>query len=279
MSNTKRVDIQHLVDLSPVKSAALFNTILRNNMLIGTLKIDGVGFRFGKDATGKKFVESSYSGVIYDPNDFVEYAKANNKDMRIATAYKNLSLLLFKSRVMNRIKSNTKIVCEVLYEGLNQSSDPNTVKNVHLEYSKSVLSKKGLAVFIITELDFTTGSTLMNSSYHDFSDDYVTVYDKTYVQPMYHNSSSDLLKLIKHHLDEFKSLTDFKTKAARDMKPKYIESLQTISGMIYKLSKDQLGSISALSRNVEGFVFNDVKVVDPAFKQMIADKRAANKGA
>ena len=278
MSNTKRVGIQHLVDLSPTKANAFLKTIIQCNKLIGTLKIDGVGFRFGKDADGRKFVESSYSGVIYNPNDFVEYAKANNKDMRIATAYKDLSLLLFKSKVMSRINNNTKIVCEVLYEGLNQSSNLHTVKNVHLEYDKSLLSKKGLAVFIITELNFTTGATSITGTYHDLSDEYVTVYDKTYVVPTSHNNADDLFNMIKHHLTTYKDLIDFKTKAAQSLKPAYVSSLKDISNLIYAMSKDQLGSITALSKTVEGFVFNDVKVVDPSFKQMIADKRAKSKG-
>lgn len=275
MADTKRVGIQHLVDASPVKVTSFFKTILSTETLIGTLKIDGVGFRFGKDADGNKFVESSYSGIIYDPNAFVEYAKANNKDLRIATAYKNLSVLLMKSSIMNRLKSNTKIVCEVLYEGLNLSSDPTMVKNVHLEYPKSILSKKGLAVFVITELDFTTGSTGFNRTYRDFSDDNVKVYDKNYVSPTRHNDANVLFNFVKHHLETFGGLTDFKTKAARELKPAYLDSVQTISNMIYKLSKDQLCSVSLLSKNVEGFVFNDVKVVNPEFKQMIKDKRAA----
>ena len=83
--STRRQGIQHLQEMPPEIFIQWMRSV-RNELggvlknIKSVMKIDGIGFRFGKDISGKVFIEGSRTGPISEVGAFSAYAK-NKNDM------------------------------------------------------------------------------------------------------------------------------------------------------------------------------------------------------
>ena len=108
-----------------------------------SLKVDGLGFRYGKDALGKPFVESSRSGPVSKLGSFTEYTKAKTDDaisLERSKHYDDILELFLKSNFIKALPNNTKVICEVLYNPMAELTDSG-IKFVTINYDKSKLGK------------------------------------------------------------------------------------------------------------------------------------------
>ena len=146
VSTTTRKSMAHLSAMKPEEFVNWLKTIKREARGIlsnykTSLKIDGLGYRFGKDENGRVFVEGSRTGAITDSGAFSHYAKTNNRpDSVIARAYHYDDMLeVFKrADCMKVLPNNTKVICEILYNPLAEE-DSTGLTFVSVKYDKSKL--------------------------------------------------------------------------------------------------------------------------------------------
>lgn len=111
-----------------------------------TVKIDGLGGRFGKDANGEPFFESSRSGPIKTAGAFSKHMQDQGTDdpEKLARAEKYDSLF---EEIMDLISdvdrelgddflNNTKVHCEILYTPMATETAEGKLKYVSVEYDK-----------------------------------------------------------------------------------------------------------------------------------------------
>jgi len=136
------------------------------------IKIDGLGGRFGKDANGRPFFESSRSGPIFNPGTFTAYQKQNNVNdpilLRRAANYDSLF-----SHVMKMIAAidrklgpdflnDTKIHAEFLYAPMAEMVN-GKMKFVNIEYDQFPAGTELVVVPLFAESS-STGQELTNSN-------------------------------------------------------------------------------------------------------------------
>ena len=146
VSTTTRQSMIHIQNMKPVEFVNWLKTVKReaNGILKNyktSLKIDGLGYRFGKDENGRIFVEGSRTGAITDSGAFSHYAKTNNRpDSVIARAYHYDDMLeVFKRANCTKVlPNNTKVICEILYNPLAEE-DSTGLTFVSVKYDKSKL--------------------------------------------------------------------------------------------------------------------------------------------
>lgn len=108
-----------------------------------SLKVDGAGARFGKDAEGKVFFEGSRTGPIYEPKSFSTHAKSKGYEGEMllrAEHYDDIFDIVTKSAFIKSLPNNTKVVCEMFYNPMGQMDDEG-IKFVTVKYDKRKLGK------------------------------------------------------------------------------------------------------------------------------------------
>jgi hypothetical protein len=141
---TKRKDMMHLEKMKPLEFLALAREIMSKNKGIlkdvkFSLKVDGAGIRFGKDASGKFFFETSRSGPIQKKNAFSEYASTNPRaDLERAKHYDAMFDQIEASNIWKWLPNDTKVIAEVLYNPMAEVIE-DKIKFVSVLYDKSKL--------------------------------------------------------------------------------------------------------------------------------------------
>ncbi len=123
-----------------------------------SLKCDGLGYRFGRNESGKIFVEGSRTGPIFDSGAFSNFAKSNNRpdDVIIRAMHYDDMLELFKrADFMKSLPNDTKVICEILYNPL-ASEEANSLTFVSVKYDKSKLGSL-ISIVLIDILYASTG--------------------------------------------------------------------------------------------------------------------------
>ncbi len=146
VSTTTRKSMMHLSGMKPEDFIDWLKTVKRETDGILTnyktsLKVDGLGYRFGKDNTGKIFVEGSRTGPVFDSGSFSHFAKTNNRPDSVimrAYHYDNMLELFKQADFMKVLPNNTKVICEILYNPL-ASEEANEITFVSVKYDKSKL--------------------------------------------------------------------------------------------------------------------------------------------
>ena len=154
---TKRQSMVHFEKMKPAEFIDMlltwqkeFGAILKNDVVDISLKVDGAGFRIGRDEKGRFFVESSRSGPIYTQNAFSTFAKSRGADqekLSRAYLYDQMFTELSKSKLAKVIPPNCKVVCEMLFNPMSQDLG-STRKFVSIEYDKAKLGNQMTIVLI-----------------------------------------------------------------------------------------------------------------------------------
>jgi hypothetical protein len=149
VATTRRQGIQHLSNMKPEQFVQWMKTVrtemsgvLKN--IKAVMKIDGLGFRFGKDRSGKVFIEGSRTGPISDEGAFSAYARGKTDDIEIisrAVHYDDILKLFQTSDFMSAIPQNTKIVAELFYNPMAKENDMG-ITFVTVQYDKKKLGSQ-----------------------------------------------------------------------------------------------------------------------------------------
>jgi hypothetical protein len=142
---TKRTNMEHLQKMKPLEFIDLIKSFKRAGGKISgvevRVKVDGLGARFGKDANGQFFFESSRSGPIFDSGSFKKFTAAKTTDvisLERADHYDTLFDLLKTSTFVKAMPSDTKVMCEILYNPM-ANIEKDGITFVTIKYDKSKL--------------------------------------------------------------------------------------------------------------------------------------------
>ena len=150
---THRVGIQHLDKLTPTKFFELmyvfykeFGGVLPSKKVKVTEKVDGSSIRFGVDAQNHFFIESSYSGPVYDEGDYTNYVISRGYEPNeISQNFENLLKLLKPIKTLLEVlkKHNkgegVKVIGEMMYNPM-AKVDGKKIRYVYMNYDKSKLA-------------------------------------------------------------------------------------------------------------------------------------------
>ncbi len=143
---TTRQGIPHLQKMSDLEFVQFARNIKdklkgRLNNINMSLKIDGLGARFGKDANGRPFFESSRSGPVFTGGVFSKHAESKGftgERLERAKQYDDLFDAITKSNFIAKLPNDTKVVCEILYNPMAEITDAG-LKFVTVSYDRKAL--------------------------------------------------------------------------------------------------------------------------------------------
>lgn len=279
---TTREGIEHLQKMKDIEFIDFFTKIKKelNGKLTNVpvqLKVDLLGFRFGKDSTGNIFVESSRSGPIYDEGSFIKHTMARGSADSImierAQHYDDILKYFKNANISKLLPNNTKVVVEVGYNPMADQKD-DWITFVTVKYDKSKLGSL-MTLFPHKVLVSSTGDKhpqekeILNSLYK-LSTSQIKI-----LNPFLQTSDID----ISGYLDPLDSI-DARTKevllsrkaADKPEKAAIKELLQKIKDNLadYILHHPAIKGKEMIGSDIEGLILNiggkDIKVTTPEFK-------------
>ena len=249
-----------------------------------SLKVDGAGARFGKDANGKVFFEGSRTGPIYEPKSFSTHAKSKGYEGEMlvrAGHYDDIFDIVTKSDFIKTLPNNTKVVCELFYNPMGEMSDDG-IKFVTVKYDKKKLGKV-MTIVPFSVLVASTGqkhaysSEIIKSLYKQ-SDEDIKFIDPSLTTSGQIDISAfvdPILSLNQHSLNILKS-RKAEDKAAKENIKALIQNVKNALAE-YILKHENILDKFKLGPDIEGLVLNingqDVKVTTPEFKASKAKER------
>lgn len=249
-----------------------------------TLKVDGLGARFGVSQDGRPFFEGSRTGPIFEPKAFSMHAKTKSDDIEVITRaehYDDIWENITKSDFIKTLPKDTKVVCEIFYNPMSTITDDG-IKFVSVKYDKTKLGSL-MTIVPINVLIASTGEDHPESN--EIIDNLL-------------NKSTDRIKIISPKLkikdtiditsfiDPVVSLDQSLLDIITSRKKVDAEVKQMVKSIIQK-SKDELASYilnhqsiigkDVLGPDIEGLVLDikgrQVKITTDKFKQdKIAEK-------
>jgi hypothetical protein len=249
------------------------------------LKVDGLGARFGKDASGRPFFESSHSGPIFQGGMFSRHAEGKGftgEKLERARHYDSIFHAIVNSKFVEDLPPDTKVECEILYNPLAEVTETG-LKFVTVSYDKRALGKL-MSIVPFRAHVASTGEA------HPKSDDIMgmlmrhsTSTVKFIDRRLTQNGEIDVSAIIDPVMsmnDKSIAVLNSRMKADKEEKLQLKAFLQTVKDEMAHfiithpniLGKDMLG------KDVEGIVIrpkNGVpfKVTTPEFKNALAAKK------
>lgn len=249
-----------------------------------SLKVDGAGARFGKDAEGRVFFEGSRTGPIYEPKAFSTHAKSKGYEGEMlmrAGHYDDIFDIVTKSSFIKSLPNNTKVVCELFYNPMGQMDDDG-IKFVTVKYDKSKLGKV-MTIVPFSILVASTGQKHARSSEIIESLLKQSNSDIKFIDPNLATSGQidisafvdPVLSLNQHSLTILKS-RKAEDKAAKENIKALIQNVKD-SLAEYILKHENILDKFKLGPDIEGLVLNingqDVKVTTAEFKASKAKEK------
>ena len=168
---TKRQGIVHLQkmkDLDFIDFVKKIKPQLKDNFLNVhvSLKVDGLGARFGKNINGRFFFEGSRTGPIFTPKSFSSFHKQKGTTDEIllqrADHYDNMFDLLRTQNFVKNLPNNVKVVCEIFYNPMAEKTKAG-FKFVNVVYDRSRLGET-MTIVLLDVLNSDTGEQLKNKN-------------------------------------------------------------------------------------------------------------------
>lgn len=253
-----------------------------------SLKVDGLGARFGRDSTGRPFFEGSRTGAIFEPGAFSQYtaARGGTEEMLArARHYDDIFKVITQSNFIKMLPKDVKIVCEIFYNPLGEMSDGG-IRFVNIAYDPSRLGQL-MTIVPFKALVASTGETHPNSD---------AIIDSLFQQSTQQIKFVDTRLEIRGSIDistvvdPVASLDDAALQTLTSRKQvdadakAYLKQIvqQTKEALAdFILTNPQIVDKFKLGPNIEGIVLNingrDIKVTTSEFKQTIAAKKAQAK--
>jgi hypothetical protein len=292
-----RQGIQHLEKMNDLEFINFVKKLKHEmkgklNPIKMTLKVDGLGARFGKDKTGRPFFESSHSGPIFTSGSFTGHAQSRGFEgerLERAAHYDQIFDMIVNSKFIQQLPNDTKVNCEILYNPMADETD-NGLKFVTVAYDRSVLGPMMTIVPFDSEVASTGQRHPMSNKIKDFlikikgEGDIKFVDDRlgydgdvdlsAQIDPILSIIDGNLIAKLSSRLkvdaDEKRQIKAF-LQAAKDSIAQYLLQHPGIVG------KDRMG------KDIEGVIMHrgkeaPIKVTTPSFKQAMADKKLAQQG-
>lgn len=286
---TKRSGMLHLQKMDDAEFVVLVQSIAKDMKgklkdLSVNVKVDGLGGRFGKDANGKKFFESSRSGPIFEPKHFSAYAE--NKGMTgesLLRAYKYDDLWddIMQIDAFSVLPNNTKVVCEIFYNPMAEM-EGDGIRFVTITYDKAKLGDR-MTIIPFEVLDASTGEK------RDDSDEIIAKIIKTSNKEV--KIATNKLSVegeidIKAKIDPVLSMNKDTIAVLKSRKKEDVENKQNLKTIIqsvkdnladYILNHPQILDKTRFGKEIEGLVLDFggkmMKVTTPKFKAAKANER------
>ena len=292
-----RQGIQHLEKMNDLEFINFVKKLKHEmkgklNPIKMTLKVDGLGARFGKDKTGRPFFESSHSGPIFTSGTFTGYAQGRGfegEKLERAAHYDQIFDMIVNSKFIQQLPNDTKVNCEILYNPMADETE-NGLKFVTVAYDRAVLGPMMTIIPFDSEVASTGQRHPMSNKIKDFlikikgEGDIKFVDDRlgydgdvdlsAQIDPILSIIDGNLIAKLSSRLkvdaDEKRQIKAF-LQAAKDSIAQYLLQHPGIVG------KDRMG------KDIEGVIMHrgkeaPIKVTTPSFKQAMADKRLAQQG-
>lgn len=290
VATTRRQNMVHFQDMNPVEFINFLREI--NNTMGGKLqdiktvmKVDGLGFRFGRDQTGKIFVEGSRTGPVYDEGSFSNYASQHTIDPDIlarAAHYDNILLLFKNQSFMRVIPNDRKVVCELFYNPMATETEEG-ITFVTVEYDKTKLGKL-MSILPYGVVIASTGQSAPDSDTIVANLETLSNSDIKIINPRLKMGSIDVTEIIDPVLSlgpnainvlvSRKSVDKSAKIAVTAVVNKAKEELAD-----YLLNHPEIVGKYKLGPNIEGIVLHirgkTYKITTPEFKSKIAAKKIA----
>lgn len=249
-----------------------------------SLKVDGGGGRFGKDANGRPFFEGSRTGPIFEPKAFSTHAKGKGYEgeaLLRAGHYDDMFDIITKSAFVKSLPNNTKVICEIMYNPMAEISDDG-VKFVTVKYDKNKLGKTMTivpfkVVVASTGQEHAQSAKIMKDLFAHSNDDI------KFIDPSLKTTSAiDISAFV----DPILSLNAQSLEILRSRKASDKAAKENVKALIQKV-KDSLADYILkheniidkfkLGKDIEGLVLNingqDVKVTTAEFKASKAKEK------
>lgn len=289
---SKRKSLVHLQQMKPLEFLEWAKGIHSNTGgvlkdLGVTLKVDGLGARFGKSNDGQFFFEGSRTGPIFHEKAFSAHAKSKgSKDevVKRAAHYDDMFDLLKSAAVTKAVPNGAKVVCEIFYNPIGTHTAGSSVF-VSIKYDTAKLGKI-MTIVPITVLDATTGeehsdrAAIMKKLYSASNN------DVKIVDPLLKSKSIDIKAQIKDVVkygDKEIELLNSRKAVDKPAKEALINALQDAKDELaqYLLDHPGIEGKEILGKDLEGLVMNvngsPVKVTTQDFKDKKRAEREAHK--
>lgn len=256
------------------------------------VKVDGMGGRFGKDATGRPFFESSSSGPIFEPGSFSAFqAKRGVTDPVMLSRGQNYDKLF--DRVMNLIANidnaygedflvDKKVHAELLYAPMAEEVD-GKLKYVNIAYNKL---PKGVALALVPLFveESSTGKDAADSNQIVRKlRSLGRLDDSMFIDNSLAKGGSINVTGVVKPLESIEGLRSMVTSTKRADKALAKDLIAPIKQALADAiinNPDILGK-DILGQDYEGIVLNTqagpVKITSPQFKDIMSKKMAAQK--
>lgn len=281
VTTTKRVSMVHLQQMKPLEFidfAVGVKSKLGGKLkdIPVALKIDGGGFRVGRDAAGKVFVESSRSGPVYDVGSFAQFTRDKGKDeesISRAAHYDDMLHWFKQWGWLAKLENDTKIVLEILYNPMAEIVK-DKIKFVSINYDKaklgSLMTLVPFDVLIASTGDTHPNKDIILKSMRAQSSSQVKIVDpKLAVSEIDVSAQIKFVDLITPQVVELIQSRKHTDKAAKQA---WIDAIQIAKDELaeYLLSHPNIIGKDMLGPDIEGMVFEiggkSVKVTTPEFK-------------
>ena len=282
VQQTKREGIDHLQKMKDIEFIEFFSKIKKDfggklkNIPV-QLKVDGLGFRVGKDSNGKTFVESSRSGPVYDEGSFSKHTLAKGTADQVsidrASHYDDILKFFKNSPITKNLPNDTKVVVEVFYNPLANKED-DWITFVTVKYDKNKLGSL-MTLFPHKVLIASSGEThpdenqILDSLYK------MTKKDVMILDPYLSTSDID----ISGYLSPLDSIDDKAKEVLLSRKAADKPEKESIKAVIqrckdelaeYIISHPAIKGKDMLGPNIEGLIMNIngkwIKTTTPEFK-------------
>lgn len=287
---------QNMLHLQKMKDEEFIEFILDVKNAMGgklknigvSLKVDGAGARFGKDANGRPFFEGSRTGPIFEPKAFSTHAKSKGASEEVilrAGHYDDVWDIVTSSDFVKMLPNNTKVVCELFYNPMGEVTEDG-IKFVNVSYDKAKLGNV-MTIVPFKVLVASTGQEHADSDkiidkLHAMSNKDIKFIDpnlktsgdinvQAFIDPIASLNAQALEKLKSRKAEDKSAKENIKQiiQNVKDALAEYILNHESI------LDKFKLGSdIEGLVLNINGRM---VKVTTPEFKARLAAKRMEKK--
>lgn len=291
VASTTRESMLHLQKMNDIEFIEFIRSV-KNEMegklknLSVSLKVDGAGARFGKDASGRPFFEGSRTGPIFEPKTFSSFArnKGTSDTIQLARAahYDDIFDIVVSAAFVKSLPKDSKVIVELFYNPMGEITQDG-IKFVTVSYDRKKLGQ------IMTIVPFKVVKA-SNGEPHPDSDTIIkNLYKQSndkirFIDPALSTKGEvdisgkidPILSLNKEMIEVLKSRKAADKQAKEDTKA----IIQSVKDDVaeYILNHPNIVGKFKLGPDIEGLVLNIngkmVKVTTPEFKASKAKERA-----
>lgn len=290
VKTTKRKGIQHLEKMKESEFLDLIEYIKNDlqgkldNVTVN-LKMDGLGFRVGRDESGSIFVEGSRTGPIFRDKAFSDFTKSQGKNEQAIARAEHYDDILdhFKnSSLLNDVPNDTKIIMELLYNPLGEFKEGG-IQFVKVSYDRSKLG----SLMTIIPIDVIVAST--GEPHPQSNDIFESLLSKSNSKVKVASNRLDITGEIDINavvdplksldIEESKRILKSRKKADKEEKQKLIEIITQVKEDLaeFLANNDKIVDKERFGTESEGLVFtiNDelIKITSNDFRTKMAQDK------